>query len=83
MGLVDLSFWSGAKHKPTSISEAPVGASFMITGTTTVYRVPVNAPSENWVNLTDAQIQKSLKVADELLEFYNSHSNAFEPLKAV
>jgi hypothetical protein len=55
----------------------------MITGTTTVYRVPVNAPSENWVNLTDAQIQKSLKVADELLEFYNSHSNAFEPLKAV
>ena len=78
-GFVDLSFWNGARHKPTSSSEVPPGASFMTTGTTTIFRVPVEEPSEDWVDLTDAQIRKSLKVANGLLEFYNSHVQTLEP----
>lgn len=78
-GFVDLSFWNGARHKPTSGSEVPVGASFVTSGTTAMFRVPVEKPSEDWIDLTDAQIRKSLKIADGLLEFYNSHHQTFDP----
>jgi hypothetical protein len=76
---VDLSFWNGARHKPTSSSDVPPGASFMISGTTTIFRVPVEGPSEDWVDLTDAEIRKSLRVASGLLEFYNSHVQTSGP----
>jgi hypothetical protein len=73
-GVVDLSFWKGAKHKPTQSSEAPFGASFATSGTTVMFRVPVEKPSKGWVELTDEQIRKSLKVAERLLEFYNTYA---------
>jgi hypothetical protein len=76
-GFVDLSFWNGARHKPTSSSEVPTGASLVITGTTTIFRVPVEKPSKHWVDLTDEQIRKSLQVAGALLEYYNSHAQTF------
>jgi hypothetical protein len=78
-GVVDLSFWNGARHKPTPSSETPPGASFMTSGTTTMFRVLVEKPSKDWVELTDEQIRKSLKVADELLNFHNTHVHKFEP----
>jgi hypothetical protein len=78
-GAVDLSFWNGARHKPTPSSETPPGASFMTSGTTTMFRVLVEKPSKDWVELTDEQIRKSLKVADELLNFHNTHVHKFEP----
>jgi len=78
-GAVDLSFWNGARHKPTPSSEAPLGASFMISGTTTMFRVLVDKPSKDWVELTDDQIRKALKVAEGLLNFHNTHLQAFEP----
>jgi hypothetical protein len=79
-GFVDLSFWNGARHKPTPSSDVPPGASFMTSGTTTIFRVPVSEPSKDWIVLTDAQIRKSLSVANGLLEFYNSHAQTFESI---
>ena len=78
-GVVDLSFWKGARHKPTPSSEMPPGASFMTSGTTTMFRVIVEKPSKDWVELTDEQIRKSLKVADGLLNFFNTHVHKLEP----
>jgi hypothetical protein len=78
-GAVDLSFWNGARHRPTASSEAPSGASFMISGTTTMFRVLVEKPSKDWIKLTDEQIREALKVAEGLLDFHNTHVQAFEP----
>jgi hypothetical protein len=57
-GVVDLSFWNGAKHRPTRSSEAPLGASFMTSGTTVMFRSFVEKPSKGWVDLTDEQIRQ-------------------------
>jgi len=78
-GVVDLSFWNNAGHKPSPSSEVPPGASFMTSGTTTMFRVLVEKPSKDWIELTDEQIRKSLKVAEGLLNFYNTHVHKFEP----
>jgi hypothetical protein len=78
-GAVDLSFWNGARHKPRPSSETPPGASFMTSGTTTMLRVLVDKPSKDWVELTDEQIRKALKVAEGLLNFHNTHVQSFEP----
>jgi hypothetical protein len=80
-GIVDLSFWNGALHKPTPSSEVPHGASFMKSGTTTMFRVIVEKPPKGWADLSDEQIRKSLKVAESLLNFYNTHAQKFEPAK--
>jgi hypothetical protein len=82
-GFVDLSFWRGAPHKPTSGSEAPAGASFTTSGTTTMFRSIVEKPSKDWADLTDAQIRKALKVADDLLNFHNAHVHQFEPARGT
>lgn len=81
-GVVDLSFWNGAPYKPTPSSEAPPEASFISSGTTTMFRVLVEKPSKDWVELTDAQIRNALEVADELLSFHNAHVHKFEPAQA-
>jgi hypothetical protein len=77
-GIVDLSFWNGALHKPTPSSEVPEGALFTKSGTTTMFRVNVERPSEVWVDFTDQQIRKSLTIAQRLLEFYRTHAQTFE-----
>jgi len=44
-----------------------------------MFRVIVERPpSGEWVTLMDDQIRKSLKVANDLLNFYNTHANTFE-----
>jgi hypothetical protein len=53
----------------------------MTSGTTAMFRVLVEKPSKGWVDLTDEQIRKSLKVAESLLNFYNTHAQKFEPAK--
>jgi hypothetical protein len=78
-GAVDLSFWNGAQHKPTPSSEVPPGASFLISGTTAMFRVLVDKPSKDWVELTDEQIRKALKVAQDLLNFHNARAQTIEP----
>jgi hypothetical protein len=78
-GVVDLSFWSGAQHRPAHSSEVPIGASLMTSGTTIMFRVPFEKPSRGWVDLSEEQIRNSLKVAESLLNFYNTHVQKFEP----
>lgn len=78
-GLVDLSFWNGAPHKPTASSEVPPGASFVTSGTTTMFRLIVEKPSKDWVELTDPLIRKALAVAESLISFHNTNAPAFEP----
>jgi hypothetical protein len=82
-GFMDLSFWNGAQEKPTPFSELPLGARFVTSGTTTIFRVPVEKPSENWISLTDAKIRNSLMIAEGLLKFFNSHYRSSEPNDVV
>jgi len=77
-GIVDLSFWKGAQHKPTASSDVPAGASFLISGTTTIFRLHVDKPSKDWAELTDEQIRSVLKAAEDLISFHNIHAQAFE-----
>ncbi|WP_439365266.1 PD-(D/E)XK nuclease family protein [Bradyrhizobium sp. DASA03005] len=78
-GVMDLSFWNGARHKPSPESQKPPEASFLISGTTTIFRVLVEKPSKDWVELTDQQIRRTLAVAQRLLNFHNTYANEFEP----
>lgn len=81
-GFVDLSFWNGAPHKPTASSEIPPGASLVTSGTTTMFRFPVEKPSKDWVELTDSQIRRALAVAEGLIDFHSTHAPAFKPVPA-
>ncbi|PDT73058.1 PD-(D/E)XK nuclease family protein [Bradyrhizobium sp. C9] len=72
-GFLDLSFWNGARHRPTLSSRKPPGASLVTSGTTTMFRVSVQKPSKDWVELTDEQIRSTLEIAQQLLNFYNAH----------
>jgi hypothetical protein len=76
-GFVDLSFWNGAQHKPTSSTQLPLGATFIATGTTILIRVSVEKPPQAWVNLTVDQIRIALAVAYKLLEYYNRYAESF------
>lgn len=81
-GFVDLSFWNGSPHKPTTSSEVPPGASFVTSGTTTMFRSIVEKPSKDWVELADPQIRKALAVAEAMMNFHSTHAPAFEPAPA-
>jgi hypothetical protein len=78
-GTIDLSFWSGARRKPTSSSPIPAGASFMTSGSTRMFRRTLEKPPEQWVDLTDGQIRNALTAAYGMLEYYHSNAEAFEP----
>ncbi|MET4320311.1 hypothetical protein [Bradyrhizobium sp. RT5a] len=78
-GHVDLSFWKSAPHKPTASSEMPHGASFVTSGTTTIFRCLVEKPSKKWAELTDSQIRTALAVAEDLINFHDRHAPLFEP----
>jgi hypothetical protein len=78
-GMLDLSFWSGARHKPTPSSPVPAGASFMTSGTTTMFRQSLGEPPQKWVDLTEEQIRNALNAAYGMLNFYHLHADAFEP----
>ena len=45
-----------------------------------MFRVLVDKPSKDWAELTDERIRKALKVAEDLLNFHNTHLQAFEPV---
>jgi len=54
------------------------GASFLSSGTTTIFRLHVDKPSKDWAELTDEQIRSVLKAAEDLISFHNIHAQAFE-----
>ena len=77
-GALDLSFWNGAGHKPTSSTPIPDGASIVKSGTTTMIRRSLDEPLERWVDLADGQIRDALNAACAMLRFYHLHADTFE-----
>ena len=77
-GTIDLSFWDGARHKPTQSTPIPDGASIVKSGTTTMFRRSLDEPPERWIDLADRQIRDALNAASGMLEFYHSHADTFE-----
>jgi hypothetical protein len=79
-GTVDLSFWKGAKHRPseaTVLSSLRAGASREIFGETIAISLPLEKPPAEWTDITDDQIRDSLRAASELLVYYDMNRASF------
>lgn len=77
-GIVDLSFWKGASHRPLeNMDLGELDASLTQSGTTSLIRAAVSLPPSDWSDLSDAQIHDALLMAVRLLNFYRQHESSF------